>query len=99
MLFRTLLQIVLSVIDFVAPTRTWRVKVNTKLWFDIDVLNAIRNRDKHYKKFEWLGKEIDKGNFKCEKVLLKKQLMTRRNFTLKKRMQQTIIILKNSGEL
>ena len=30
----------LSVIDFVAPTRTLRVKSNTKLWFDIGNLNA-----------------------------------------------------------
>ena len=38
----------LSVIDFVTPTRTLRVKSNTKPWFDIDVLNAIRNRGKHF---------------------------------------------------
>ena len=40
----------LSVIDFVAPIRTLRVKSNTKPWFDTNVLNAIRNRDKHYRK-------------------------------------------------
>ena len=30
----------LSVIDFVTPVRTLRVKSNTKLWFDIGNLNA-----------------------------------------------------------
>ena len=34
-----------SVIDFVAPIRTLRVKYNTKPWFDIKVWGAIRNRD------------------------------------------------------
>ena len=33
----------LSVINFVAPIRTLRVKSNTKCWFDIDLSNAIRN--------------------------------------------------------
>ena len=36
------------------------MKSNTKPWFDIDVLSAIRNRNKHCKKFEQSGKEIDK---------------------------------------
>ena len=40
----------LSVINFVEPIRTLRIKSNTKPWFDIDFLNAIQNRDKHHKK-------------------------------------------------
>ena len=48
------------------------MKPNTKPWFNIDILNAIQNRDNHYKKFKRSGKEIDKGNFKCAKLLLKK---------------------------
>ena len=62
----------LCVVDFVAPIRTSRVKSNTKPWFENDVLNAIRNHDKHYRKFKRSGKEVDKGNFKCAKLLLKK---------------------------
>ena len=42
----------LSAVDSVSPIRTLRVKSNTKPWFDIDVLNATRNRDKHCKKFK-----------------------------------------------
>ena len=61
-----------SIIDFVAPITTLRVKSNTKPWFDIDGLNTIWKRDKHYRKFKRSGKEIDKGNLKCEKLLLKK---------------------------
>ena len=62
----------LSLIDFVTTIGTLRVKSNTKSWFDFDVLNVIQNRDKHYQNFKQLGKEIDKGNFKCKKILLKK---------------------------
>ena len=49
-----------SEINFVAPIRTLRVKSITKTRFDNDVLNAIRNLDKHYRKFNRSGKEIDK---------------------------------------
>ena len=68
----------LSVIDFVAPIRTLRVKSNTKPWFYIDVLNAIRNCDKHYRKFKRSGKETDKGNFKYVKLLFKKVINSKK---------------------
>ena len=48
------------------------MKSSTKPRFHIDVLNAIRNRDKHYKRFKQSGKEIDKENFKKARFLLKK---------------------------
>ena len=62
----------LSAVDSVSPTRTSRVKSNTKPWFDIGVLNAFWNRDKHYKKFKQSGKETDKDNFKYANLSLKK---------------------------
>ena len=37
----------LSAVDSVSLIRTLKLKSNTKPWFDIGVLNAIRNRDKH----------------------------------------------------
>ena len=95
---RTLFSKLLSVINFVVPIRTLRVKSNTKLWFDIEILNAIRNRDKHYKKFKWSSKKTGKGNFKCKKRLLKK-LITKKNFILQKKNVENRIILKNSDEL
>ena len=60
----------LSVIDFVAPNRTLKVKSNTKSWFDIDVLNDSGNPGKHRQKFKRSGKEIDKDNFKCAKLFI-----------------------------
>ena len=40
-----------------------------KAWFDINVLNTIQIRNKHYKK--WSSKEIDKDNLKQAEFLLK----------------------------
>ena len=50
----------LNAVNSVAPIRTTRVKSNIKPWLDIHVLNAIRNRDKHYENFKLSGKIIDK---------------------------------------
>ena len=60
---------VLILSDSVAPIRTLRVKSNAKRWFDNGIVNAIWNRDKHFKIFKLSGKEIGNGNFKCAMVL------------------------------
>ena len=67
---RTFVTKFLSTVDSVSPMRTWRVKSSNKTRFDIDVLNAIRTRDKHYKKLKQSGQEIDKDNLKYAKLLL-----------------------------
>ena len=46
------LDFVTKILSAVSPIRILKVKSNTKSWFDIDILNAIGNRDKHYKKFK-----------------------------------------------
>ena len=88
----------LSAVDSVLPIRTLRVKSNTKPWFDIDVLNSIRNRNKHYKNFKQSGRETDKDNFKYARLSLKKLLIIRKNFTLRKKFQKIRTITKNSGK-
>ena len=47
------------------------MKSNTKPWFDIDVLNTIRNHDKPYKKFKESGEETDKDYFQYAKLSFK----------------------------
>ena len=88
----------LSAVDSVLPIRTLRVKSNTKPWFDIDVLNSIQNRNKHYKNFKQSGRETDKDNFKYARLSLKKLLIIRKNFTLRKKFQKIRTITKNSGK-
>ena len=66
MLIRTFFTTFLSVVDFVAPIKSFRVKSNNKPWFN--VLNPICNHEQNYKKSKQSGKEIDKGNFRCPKL-------------------------------
>ena len=81
---------VLSVIDFVAigficnrfnRIRTLNVKSNTKLWFDIDFLR---------KSLTSSGKEIDKGNFKCAKLLLKKVINSKEKLYFEEKISENI---------
>ena len=65
----TLLLSLLSAVHSVSPIRTLRMKSNTKPWFDIDVLNAVRNRNKHYKKMKQSGRDTEKDNFKIRTSL------------------------------
>ena len=62
----------LTAVDFVALIRTLRTKSNTKLWPDIDVLNNIQNCNNQYEKLKQSSKDIDEGDFKCAKFLIKK---------------------------
>lgn len=59
----------LAAVNSVAPIKTLRVKYQTKLRFAV---NAVWNRDKHWRKFKLSGKEIGKHNFEFVKFLLEK---------------------------
>ena len=88
----------LFVVDFVAAIGSLRVKPNIKYWFDMDVLNDLRNFYMHYKKYKRSAKEINKSSFKCAKLLLKKTIITK-YFTLKKIFQKIRIMVETSGKL
>ena len=78
----------LSAVDSVSPVRILRVKSNTKSWFNIDTLNAIRNRDKHYKKFKQSGRETEKNNFKYAKLSLKKIINHKKKLYLEEKIAE-----------
>ena len=79
----------LSVVDFVAPIKTLRVKTNTKPWFDTDVLNAIQNCVQHQKNLNDQARKLTKAVLK---------IINNKNFSLKKKLHKIIKILKNSGK-
>ena len=59
-----LVQKVLSVIDKIAPFKDVRVKNNTQDWFDEDVVEAIKCREKLLKKFKTTKLNIDEDLYK-----------------------------------
>ena len=80
-------------------TKGLRVKSNIKTWFDIDVLNAIRNRDKHYKKFKQSGRETDKDNFKYAELSLKKIINHKKKLYFEEKIAENKNNPKNYDEL
>jgi len=54
----------MSVIDNIAPLKQIRLKTNTKPWFDGEILERIRVRDKLRKKYKKSGLQIDFDLFK-----------------------------------
>ena len=54
----------MTVIDNVAPCQTKRVKGNIQNWFDGEVLEKLRSRDKLFKAFKKTRLHIDKELYK-----------------------------------
>ena len=57
-------QKLMTVIDNVAPCQTKRVKGNIQNWFDGEVLEKLRSRDKLFKAFKKTRLHIDKELYK-----------------------------------
>ena len=53
----------MSVIDKVAPEKKVRIKGNNQEWFDNEVHEAIRKRDKLFSKFKKTRLDIDNKNY------------------------------------
>ena len=70
----------LSIVDFFPPIRTLRVQSITKLWFDIGVLHAIWNGDKHYKNTNHKAEKLTKAILSVQRFY-SKRLKARKNFT------------------
>ena len=65
-------------IDFVASVEKVRVKVNSKSWFDKEIISALQKRDKLRSEYKRSGLETSKDNFRtatifCHKMLHKKK--------------------------
>ena len=59
-------------INFIAPAKGIRVKVNSKPCIDNQIISAIQTQDKLYKKFKHFVLETDKDSFKVPKMHLQK---------------------------
>ena len=69
--YTDLLSKFMSVIDKIAPLKQIRLKTNTKPWFDGEILEKIRIRDKLRKKYKKSGLQIDFEMFKDAQKLAK----------------------------
>ena len=61
--------------NFITPSKKIRVKVNSKPWFDNQIVSAIQERDKLYIRS---GLEIDKDNFKVTEMHLQDMIVKKK---------------------
>ena len=54
------------------------MKVNSKPWFDNQIVPAIQRQDKLYEKFKHSSLETDKDNFKVAKMHLQKMILKKK---------------------
>ena len=80
----------IGVIDSIAPLKQIRLKTNTKPWFDSEVLEKIRIRDKSRKKYKKSGLQIDFDLFKNAQKLAKKITKSKKCDYFKNQLQANI---------
>ena len=64
--------------DNVAPIKEIRIKNNTQEWFDNETAEAIKTREKHFKKFKKSNLQTDytsyiEAKYNTQKVIKKKE--------------------------
>ena len=83
--YNDFIQKITSVIDKVAPIKERRVKQNSQEWFDGEIADEIKNRDKLFKKFKKSKLHIDKYICKAARYKVRKMIFNKeRSFFEKK---------------
>ena len=77
--YNDFIQKIMSVIDKVVPIKERRFKQNSQEWFDGEIADEIKNRDKLFKKFKKSKLHIDKdiyraARYKVWKIIFNKKI-------------------------
>ena len=76
--YNDFIQKIMSVIDKVAPIKVRQVKQSSQVWFDGEIADEVKNRDKLFKKFKKSKLHIDKdiynaARYKVRKIIFNKK--------------------------
>ena len=80
----------MSVIDKVAPVKERRVKQNSQEWFDGEIGNGIKNRDKLFKKFKKSKLHIDKDIYNAARYKVRKMIFDKKRSFFEKKLSESI---------
>ena len=73
----------MNVIDKVKPMKERRVKQNSQEWFDGEIADEIKNRDRLFKKFKKSKLHIDKDIYNTARYRLQKMIINKKEHFLK----------------
>ena len=71
--YNDFIQKIMSVINKVSPVKERRVKQNSQEWFDGEIADEIKNRDKLFKKFKKSKFHIEKEFYKVRNMIFNKK--------------------------
>ena len=68
----------MSVIDKVAPIKGRQIKENSQEWFDGEIADEIKNREKLFKKFKKSKLHVDKDIYTAVRYKLQKMIFNKK---------------------
>ena len=80
----------MSVIAKVAPIKERRVKQNSQEWFDGEIADEIKNRDKLFKKFKKSKLHIDKDIYNVARYKVRKMIFDKNRSFFEKKLSESI---------
>ena len=81
--YNDFIQKIMNVIDKVTPMKERRVKQNSQEWFDGEIADEIKNRDRLFKKFKKSKLHIDKDIYNAARYRLQKMIINKKEHFLK----------------
>ena len=77
--YSDILNTISDTIDNVAPIKEIRIKTNTQEWFDNEIAEAIKTREKYFKKFKKSNLQIDynfyiEAKYNTQKLIKQKKI-------------------------
>ena len=86
-------------VDEIAPYREFRVKGQTEDWFDDEIMERKKNRDKLLKKYKKSKLEVDHQIFIEAKAKASNFIKSKKITILNKRLLKTLVTRKYFGKL
>ena len=80
----------MNVIDKVAPMKERRVKQNSQEWFDGEIADEIKNRDRLFKTFKKSKLHIDKDIYNAARYKLQKMIINKKRAFFENKLTESI---------
>ena len=83
-------------INLLCLSKILRLKASFKPWIESEIISAIRERDKLFKKYLKSGLETDKDHFRLTKMALQKAISKKTSY-FQEKIEKNAMILRNNG--
>ena len=89
----------MQAVDKIAPYQEFRVKGQTEDWFDGEIMERIKNRDKILKKYKKSKLEVDHQNYREAKIVASKLIKKQKIYYFQQKIVENTGNSKTFGKL